>query len=143
MDIFPFLVTVFLLRSIKNAIKVNPHLKMWEKTVNLLITISIVLVTAQLVFDHDHVTRWLWNILLLSIIWLIQKNEELHSIKTFSYSVLPFVIISLIKDIGNLLNDTDHGRFNGYLTTAKGFAAIWIFASWYSANRQQKTLEKE
>ena len=143
MDIFPFLITVFFLRSIKNAIKANPHLKIWDKTVNLLVSISVVLVIAQVVFDHDHVTRWLWSFFLLGIIWLVHENKELHSIKAFSYNVLPFVIISLVKDVGNLLNDTDHSRFNGYLTTAKGFAAIWIFASWYFANRQQKALVKE
>ena len=143
MDIFPFLVTAFLLRSIKNTIKANPHLKSWDKTINLFISVSLVLVIAQVAFDHDHVTRWLWSFLLLGIIWLVHENKELHSIKTFSYNVLPFVILSLIKDVSNLLLSEDHNRINGYLATAKGFAAIWIFASWYSANRQQKTLKKE
>jgi len=143
MDIFPFLITAFFLRNIKNTVKANPHLQSWDKTINLFISVSFVLVISQVVFDHNHVTRWLWSVFLLAIIWLVYKNKELHAIKPFSFTVLPYVIISLIRDFYNLLIEANHDRWTSYLSTARGFAAIWIFASWYSANRQQKSLKKE
>lgn len=143
MEIFPFLITIFLLRNIRNTIKEYPDLKIWEQRVKVLMTVAVALVLAQVIFDHEHVTRWLWNILLLIFVWVIYNEKVLQPVRSFALTVLPFVAVSLIQMLFNLFVADTHSSWRSYISTARAFAAIWIFANLYSTHRQQKALEKE
>ncbi|WP_299286470.1 ATP-binding protein, partial [uncultured Mucilaginibacter sp.] len=58
-------------------------------------------------------------------------------------TLLPYLAVMLVKNLVRIINLDLYEKWDNYLQTAEVFAIVWIFASWITANRQQKALEKE
>ncbi len=86
---------------------------------------------------------WLAHSLLLYIIYIILRWEELRNEKPFVNAILPVVILGIISDLTELVNSDFRESWDNYFDTAELFAFVWMIAMWIITNRQRKQLEKE
>ncbi|MGI4750210.1 MAG: sensor histidine kinase [Janthinobacterium lividum] len=143
MDSVSFSIVIILIRKIQSILKESSHPPVWDKVIKAGMPLALSLLMFQIFFDHDQQIGWVWIVVLLTIIRVIYQQPELYSIRAFSFTILPYVGISILKNLAILfLKDPDH-KWIGYLETVQSFAVIWIFATWYIAYRQEKATKKE
>ncbi|MVN21460.1 sensor histidine kinase [Mucilaginibacter arboris] len=143
MSIVPFLIAVLLVRSIRNTLKTFNHPKKWDQWANGSNSAIVFIFIIQIIFRHEHIFDWIWDFILLAIVGIIYQEEQLHPVKAFGLSIVPYVVVSLIKNGLTLFSSEFDNKWSGYVGTAQAFAIVWIFASWFTSNRQQKAMEKE
>lgn len=106
--------------------------------------LSIVLLcTGIVVKSGEEIVGWVSHFMLIGIIYLSLTQKEYKPVKTFVYSILPFVAFSFIKDFTQLVNSEFHDKWNNYFETAIGFSIIWFFAMFFINKKQRKDIERE
>ncbi|MEX8546134.1 MAG: sensor histidine kinase [Mucilaginibacter sp.] len=143
MDITSFLIALFLVRSIRSTLKSFPHPLKWDQWVKGGMTFIVFLLVAEMFAHKEHYVDWVWIATLLTLVYIVYQEKELHSLRPFSLTILPYIGVMFVKDLIRLINVDAINKWSDYVQTAQVFAGIWIFASWFTANRQQKALEKE
>jgi signal transduction histidine kinase len=58
-------------------------------------------------------------------------------------ALLPFILISFLKDTIQLFNNNLLTTLDGYFNTANFFAVFWLIAMLINSNKQRKALQKE
>jgi len=143
MEIFSFIIFIFLYRSIRNTLQTFPHPPKWDQWIKAGISFAVFLLIVQIFFRHEKATEWVWIIALLLIVGIIYREKELRPVRAFGFTVLPYLAVSVVKNIVELFSPDFNDKWTNYLETAQAFAIIWIFATWFTSNRQQKAMEKE
>lgn len=139
-----FLFSLFLIRAIQNNLKNVSHPPEWDRWAKTAFTANIVLLISYIVFDEYRIAlEWVYDGCLLAIIYIVYKENSLQTIRNFAYSVLPYIAISVLKNLLILFDRERYNQWHNYFETAKLLALIWIFATWYSSNRQEKATKKE
>ncbi len=106
--------------------------------------ISIVLLIAENILDSSAgIIAWIAHIMLISIIYITLTQIDFKPVKTFIYSILPFVIIKFIEDFIELLNTELHKEWNDYFDTGIAFSLIWFFAMFFIDKKQRKDIQRE
>ena len=90
-----------------------------------------------------HVVMWFTYAILYGLGYLVYKQQQFAYAKPILYSVLPYVVVTFIKDVAELVNNSFYKEWYDYFETAKGFALLWALAMWFINRRQRKALEKE
>lgn len=103
----------------------------------------VFLLIIHIVFQQQNITQWIWTATLLAIIAIIYRESALKSLRNYCFAVLPYVVVEVVKDLIELFSSAYYHRWNDYLETAQIFAVIWIFAIWYTSNREEKARKKE
>jgi two-component system NtrC family sensor kinase len=144
MSVFPFLIAIFLFRKVRTLISDLPDKSKWENLIKLGMTIAVTLLMVQILFKHEGVTGLLWSFFLLLLVGIVYREKVLEPARAFSLTILPYAIISMLKSLMVMIaSDGFSDQWDGYFDTAKAFAGMWIIASLFTANRQQKAMEKE
>lgn len=143
MGITSFLITLFLIRSIRLRLQTFPHPEKWDNWAKGGMTFIITLMIVSESFDQEHYTDLIWFLTVLALIYIVNKEKELKSLRAFSLSVLPYLAVLVVKNLFQLIAVNLYNKWDNYFQAAEASSVIWIIASWYTANRQQKTLEKE
>ncbi|MGI4728357.1 MAG: sensor histidine kinase [Janthinobacterium lividum] len=138
-----FFLILFLILAIQKILKNVSHPPEWDRWAKSAQTANIVLLALGIVFDHRTAFDWVWNAFLLATVYVIYKEKAFQSLRNFAYSMLPLVAVSALKDLFILVDDTLYDRWHNYFETAKLLTFIWIFATWYISNRQEKVRKKE
>ncbi len=106
--------------------------------------ISIVLLITETILDASKgIIGWIAHIMLIGIIYLSFTQIDFKPVKTFTYSILPFVVVNFIEDFTELVNSKFHEEWNNYFETAIIFSIIWFFAMFFINKKQRKDIEKE
>jgi len=90
-----------------------------------------------------HVVMWFVYAILYGLGFLVYKQQQFTYAKPVFYSLLPYVVVTFIKDVAELVNHSFYKEWYDYFETAKGFALLWALAMWFINRRQKKALEKE
>lgn len=106
--------------------------------------LSIMLLIAE-IFLHtkEGITTWIAHVMLFAVIYFCLTQKEFKSIKSFIYSILPFVAVNFIEDFIELINSSFYKEWNNYFDTAIVFSIIWFFAMFFITRKQRKDMEKE
>ncbi|GGH27819.1 hypothetical protein GCM10007423_13910 [Dyadobacter endophyticus] len=86
---------------------------------------------------------WVWNLSLLGLLWFFYKEEDFQPIRTTVQSIVPFVGVSMLSDIIELLFPKFHKSYDDIFGMAILFAWIFCFVIWFYARKQQKVLAQE
>ncbi len=136
------IITMLLTQRLFRFSKINNYPR-WEKLFRYARYFSIFLFVAEVVLDATNTTRWIWHILLISILGFAFQQKEMRSLRMFLMAFLPFVLISLLHDVTQILLGHLYTRWESYFGTAIMLSIIWLIAILFSQYRQNKAAEKE
>ena len=143
LNIFPFLITIFLLRRLVKSVEIASEYPKWKEIFQKAMYVAAGLFTVEIILKTYSVTTWVWHIAILYIIRLVLTKDELRSVRTVVIAVLPYELISLLSDIIKTISPKFYENINDYAETGRLFAVIWAVAMWIYANNQLKKTEKE
>lgn len=106
--------------------------------------LSLILLIADIFLqDYTSIAVWIANIIMIALIYFCLTQDIFKPVKTFIYSILPFVIVNLITDFTELIFPKFHEEWKNFFGTAAVFSLIWFFAMYFINKKQRKDIEKE
>ncbi|MEO6869521.1 MAG: hypothetical protein ABI168_07745, partial [Ginsengibacter sp.] len=98
------LISFLLIRKAKNILQKNQETKELMPILSLLPYAIIALYLAEVLFNLEYITTWIWHFFLLGLIYLGVTREEYFPLRTIMYAVLPFAVISFAADVVKLFD---------------------------------------
>jgi signal transduction histidine kinase len=142
LSVAPFLVSMAFSGRMRKYAAIN-KLPQLDKLFKNALVFSIVLLGAEMIFHDQEVTKWIWHIFLLGILVFSIRQKELRAMRMFAFAFLPFLLISLISDLTELIGPDFFKNNESYFKNGVGLSIIWLIATLWSQNRQYKAAEKE
>ncbi|HWR99518.1 MAG TPA: hypothetical protein VN249_02825, partial [Prolixibacteraceae bacterium] len=142
LSIAPLVVSLAYSLRLKKFSKVNnlPH---WEKFFTNSLVFAAVLAATEAIFTGADFIKWIWHLYLVALLVVTLQQEEFRSLKMYIVAFIPFVAVSLLRDLTDLVSSAFYTANEGYFKTAEGMSLLWLVALLFSQNRQNKALEKE
>ncbi|PVX47174.1 phospho-acceptor domain-containing protein [Flavobacterium sp. 103] len=141
---FDYILLLIVFSHLRRALQSKILLPKIDKYLAIGFWFSIALMIAQLILDsHKGITAWIAHAMLFSLIYFCLTQKEFKSVKSFIYSILPFVVVNFIEDCIELINSPFHDEWNNYFDTAIFFSIVWFFAMFFITRKQRKEMEKE
>jgi two-component system NtrC family sensor kinase len=81
--------------------------------------------------------------MLIGVIYFCLTKKEFKPVKSFIYSIMPFVVLNVFKDFTELINAKFYVEWNNYFETGIAFSIIWFFAMFFINKKQRRDIEKE
>lgn len=138
----PFLVSQVVAGRFRKFARVNnlPELEKWYKYAQVF---SVSLLVFEAIFSNKNMTKWIWSLFLLALLYFSLRQKELLQLRMFFISFVPFIGVSLLSDFTQAISPGFFKTSELYFNNAIGLSLIWMFALLYSQNRQNKAAEKE
>ncbi|MCF2493267.1 sensor histidine kinase [Dyadobacter chenhuakuii] len=138
-----FLVSFFLIQYVRSSLQTATSLPEWDRKLLIGRYTSIALLVTYYVTDTPDWFSWLWHLFMIIVLLILLTKDEFLQMKSVSQSVVPFVVISIINDVVDLVAPKFHDQYHDFLDIAVAFAFILCFVIWFYARKQQKVLLKE
>ncbi len=139
-----FFLIIFLTRYFRKSLKDSGKLAQWDKILTGLMIISIALLVLEVIDSiNSNGIKWIAHLIMLFMVYLAFWQKELRPVRTMMYAVLPFIVISFIDDLIELLSKNFYNKWENYFSNGSLFAVVWMFAMWFVVKKQRKALEKE
>ena len=140
--IAPFLFSLLLLQRLFSFSKINNH-PQWVRWFSYARFFSVFLFLAGIILSASETTRWIWHIFLVSILLFAIQQNEMRPLRMFLLAFAPYVGISLLEDLTEIIASNFYNRWNNYFGNAVMLSVIWLVAILFSQYRQNKAAEKE
>jgi two-component system, NtrC family, sensor kinase len=138
------ILAIFLFRYLQKSLKTEKSIFQWNKILTVGLVASIALLVIQVTIPRSRfVTEWLTHAVLLTIIFMVYKQEEFKPAKPVLYAVLPYILLSVAGDLVKMINRDFYYDWSNFFKTAELFAVIWMIAMWVINRKQRKALENE
>jgi len=140
-----FVLALIIIRYLRTQLRKDGILPAWDR----LLTIGIIIAVAFLIFGivgRGHTGRLaalLTDGLLGYIIYFVFTKKEFIKFKSATYAVMPYIGVSVIKNITALISNDFYEEWSRPFETAELFAVIWLIATWILSRKQRKALELE
>lgn len=122
--------------------KITNHLQ-WERLFRYAKFFSIFLFVSETILSASYSTRWIWHILLISMMVFAYKQEEMRAMRMFLLAFVPFVFVAIISYFTEVISKDFYNQRNNYFNNASMLSIIWLVAILFSQYRQIKIAEKE
>jgi len=138
----PFLVSQVVAGRFRKFARVNnlTELEKWYKYAQVF---SVSLLVFEAIFSNTNMTKWIWSLFLLALLYFSLRQKELLQLRMFFIAFVPYVVVSLLSDFTQTITPGFFKSSELYFNNAIGLSLIWMFAILYSQNRQYKAAEKE
>ena len=143
MSLAPFLVAFFLLRYLKKSLVSEHGISIATRPLRGFLLLGIGLLSAEIFLDAEHITRWIWHLILIGIAVFMYTTDDLKRSRSLLIGVIPFIAVSVLGDIIRVADTELYSAWRTYIETAVFFSLILLVSMWISNNKQQKVLEKE
>ncbi len=80
---------------------------------------------------------------LVVLMWLIHTRKELGVAKSLMYSMIPYVVLSFLSDLVEVVNEEFYRDYEYVFESAALFGVLWFGAMWFVNRSQRKALERE
>ncbi|MEO6670502.1 MAG: hypothetical protein ABIN36_13550 [Ferruginibacter sp.] len=138
----PFIIAIALTQRLRKQARLN-QLPQLERIYQYCFFFSIILIVVEGSFSLSPVIKWVWDAFLLAIILFSLKQEQLKVSRMFVWAFLPYIIISILTNLTELVKRDFFDKWENYFDTADLLSFIWMIAILFSQNRQNKIAEKE
>jgi len=138
----PLIITLLLTQRLFRFSKINNYPK-WERLFRNARYFSIFLFVAEVILSASNTTRWIWHIILISLILFAFQQKEMRSLRMFLMAFVPYVIVSFLNDVTQIILSDFYKRWENYFETSVMLSIIWLVAILFSQYRQNKSAEKE
>jgi heme exporter protein D len=143
MSIAQFLVVFFVIRYLQNFLQTPFLFHELDKVLKGARMAAIGLLIIEVITNAGSITIWFWHLFLLVIIGVIYKQEKFTPARPVLYAIVPFVFLSILRDLVELVNKDLFEQWDTYFQSSISFAIIWMLALWISSVKQGKTLAQE
>ena len=137
-SILPLICSLLLTQRLISFSKINDN-QNWVRWFNYVRYFSIFLIILS-VSGH---ARWIWHILLVSLLLYAFQQKEMRPLRMFLLAFVPYVSLSALIDLTEVITPDFYNRWNKYFGTAKLLSVIWLAAILFSQYKQNKAAEKE
>ena len=139
-ELIPVIFLIFYLRKFMRENKLYPEL---DKKVSNALVVAVIIFVMQLTIPWVRIPgMWLSFGVTAVLANIILTRKEFAVAKPVLNTVLPYLAISFLSEAIKLISINLYNDWNRYISSAKGFALLWMFAMWFINNRQQKALDK-
>lgn len=138
----PLIFTLLLTQRLFRFSKLNNHPK-WERLFRNTRYFSIFLFVAEILLGASETIRWIWHIILLSLIVFAFRQKEMRSLRMVLVAFIPYVLTSILSDLTQVILSDFYNRWENYFEIAVMLSIIWLVAILFSNYRQNKAAEKE
>jgi len=114
-----------------------------EKPLKYALYFSVFLFATEAIFSAVDLTKWIWHIYLLALTIFSLQQKELRPLRMFILAFVPYVLVSFISDLTEVISADFFKTSESYFKNAIGLTFIWMIALLFSQNRQNKAAEKE
>ena len=136
-------ISFFLLREVRRRLRLADPGSVWAERIKIILYAIVCLFVADVVFNIEFVTKWIWHALLIAIISIALLKEELSAVRSLMFAILPFAILSLLSDLVKALSIENYKLIDDYLDIAILFSIVWMIAMVFISRKQQRALQKE
>lgn len=136
-----FLCSLLISQRLLRFSKINNH-PQWERMFRYAKFFSICLLVSQLILSASN-THWIWHIFLVSLLVFAYKQDELRPMRMFFLAFVPYILVSVMSDLTQVISTDIYNRWNNYFNSASMLSVIWLVAILFSQYRQIKSAEKE
>ena len=141
---FDYILLLIVFSHLRRALQSKILLPQIDKYLAIGFWFSIVLLIAGILLNSSReIIAWIAHAMLFTVIYFCLTQKEFKSVKSFIYSILPFVAVNFIEDFTELINSPFHKEWNNYFDTAIFFSIVWFFAMFFITRKQRKDMEKE
>lgn len=138
-----FIVAFFLVQYVHSVMQTSDKLPKWENFFKYARIGILTLIATYYIAGTPEWFGWVWNLVLLGLLWTFYKNEEFVPVRSTAQSVLPFVCVSMVNDLFEQLFPKFYNSYEEFFQIALSFAFIFCFVIWFYARKQQKVLMRE
>jgi two-component system, NtrC family, sensor kinase len=138
----PLIFTLLLTQRLFNFSKLNNNQK-WVNIFRYARYFALFLFVAEIVLQASETFRWIWNIILISLIVYIYKHRESPYLRMYLLAFTPYVLITFISDSAELIAKDFYYQWSNYFVNATILSVIWLLAILFSQYRQSKAALKE
>lgn len=141
---FDYILLIIIFSHLRRALQSKILLPQIDKYLGIGFWFSIVLLFAGVFLKSTkEIDAWIAHAMLFTTIYFCLTQKEFKPVKSFIYSLLPFVAVNFIEDFIELINSSFHEEWNSYFDTAIVFSIIWFFAMFFITRKQRKDMEIE
>ena len=142
LSVAPLVVSLVLADRLRKYVKIN-LLPQLEKPLKYALYFSVFLFATEAIFSAVDLTKWIWHIYLLALTFFSLQQKELRPLRMFILAFVPYVLVSFISDLTEVISADFFKTSESYFKNAIGLTFIWMIALLFSQNRQNKAAEKE
>ena len=142
--IVEFILAILSIRYLRGFVQKENLVAKWDKQLLIAIFIAVALLVMGSTIPHGgSFAALLVDGLVLYMLYIIYNTADFSKIKSMIYTVLPYIIVSVLDNLVQLISKTFYNSWKEYFETAKLFAVIWLLAIWAITKKQRKALERE
>src|SRR5688572_2944857 len=93
------IIAFFLLWDLRKILRATSPDPKWEKNIKIAMYAVAALFIVEKIFSIEGLTIWIWHLLLFAIIGIPYYNSAFIAARTIMLAVLPFVLLSLVRNI--------------------------------------------
>ena len=142
LSVAPLVVSLVLADRLRKYVKIK-LLPQLEKPLKYALYFSVFLFATEAIFSAVDLTKWIWHIYLLALTIFSLQQKELRPLRMFILAFVPYVLVSFISDLTEVISADFFKTSESYFKNAIGLTFIWMIALLFSQNRQNKAAEKE
>lgn len=142
LSIGPIILTLLITQRLLKFSRINNH-PQWERIFRYVRYFAIFLFLAEVILAASDAIQWIWHVILISLLVFAFRQKEMRSLRMFLVAFIPYVAVSLLNDITQLVLTNAYSGWENYFETANLLSVIWLVAILFSHYRQHKAAEKE
>jgi len=104
--------------------------------------VAVALLILDLVVDSSLVGYGI-RACLFVFLWFIYSRPELRAAKSLMFSMIPYLVFSLVGDLVESINEDFYDTYKYVFESANLFGLLWFGAMWFINRSQRRALEKE
>ena len=137
-----FLISLFLADRLRRYARQNA-LPQLEKLFWYALLFTIILYATEVIFSTHDIMKWVWELYLTCLIIFLFLRKELAALRMLVAAFVPYVLVSVIIDLFQVINVGFYDEWKNYFGNAKMLSFIWMISIVFSQNQQRKVAEKE
>jgi signal transduction histidine kinase len=138
------IISIFILNYLRKNRDLTPDFSKWEKSLRIGIGIGVALIFLEVThLLPDSLVNILTIFLFGNIAYFTYRIPELTKGKPLVYAILPFMIISSLGKLIDIVGTDFFEKIENYFEAAEFFALLWAVSIWWSGRKQKKALEIE
>jgi two-component system, NtrC family, sensor kinase len=131
----------FLLRYLRRSLRKFSPNERWDRILNFSSIAVIVLFVVGQATRADML--WVWDIILLALLWITLYDPVFKSVQQVMYAVVPLAIIRILTHITFAFFPAFYDKIDQYINLAFGVAITWLISVLIKSRKQQKAIDAE
>jgi len=133
----------FLLRYLRSSLRKFSPNSAWERILTLSSFGIILLFVLQMTTGIRHNMIWIWDLILLVLVWITFKFPLFENVRQVMYAVLPLTLISIFNHIVERFFSNFYDNIDQYINFAFCIGITWLISVLIKSSKQQKALDAE